>query len=256
MLTRFETPIAPTWSRPPAKLILGGNEIHIWRASLDYKTTVIDSWETQLAATERARAAGFVYWRDRRRFVARRTILRKILSRYLDCPSTDVRFIYHAQGKPALHPDGNAIPIRFNLSQSRDLAVYAFSWREVGIDVEAIRRDIKAEDIATRLFSSSEVAQFRSTAPDQKTERFFLCWTRKESYVKGLGAGLSLPLNSFTVSLTAQLLHETATINGAVWKLCSFLAKQTHIASVMGRGEKWSLRFWDLTKETSFLSWP
>jgi 4'-phosphopantetheinyl transferase len=246
-------PIIPTWSRPDAALTLTRNEIHIWRAPLDQEQVVLDYWLTKLEPGERARADRFVHSRDRNGFVARRAILRTILSLYMHCPPAEIKLSYGAQGKPALHPDSAALPIRFNLSHSRDLAVFAFSWgRDVGIDLEAIRPDFETEEIASRSFSARELDQLRSVAPDQRVERFFVCWTRKEAYVKALGSGLNLSLDTFTVSVNSYLFHETFSIDGGSWKLCSFLPKPGYAAAIMAQGEDWNLRFWEMTGDLPF----
>ena len=50
-----------------------------------------------------------------------------------------------------------------------------------------------------------------SVLEPERTTAFFNCWVRKEAFVKALGAGLSVPLHSFRVSLapshTPELLH-------------------------------------------------
>ena len=92
--------------------------------------------------------------------------------------------------------------IRFNMSHSHGVALYAVTRdREVGIDVEFIRRDLEVEQIAERFFSPRETATLRALPTALREHAFFLCWTRKEAYIKARGEGLSLPLDQFDVSL-------------------------------------------------------
>ena len=96
-------------------------------------------------------------------------------------------------GKPYLldYPE-----IQFSLSHADPWAMCAISDVTVGCDVERMNR--VNEKLAKRLLHPSEAAEL----PGQKDskawdELFTLIWTRKESYVKATGQGLSLPLQSF-----------------------------------------------------------
>jgi len=95
-----------------------------------------------------------------------------------------------------------AMDLRFNVSHSEDLAVYAFALgREVGVDVEALRPMADSADIARSAFSAAEHRAFLALSPAERTEGFFNCWTRKEAFIKALGEGLSHPLDTFDVTL-------------------------------------------------------
>ncbi|MEI3612720.1 4'-phosphopantetheinyl transferase family protein [Pseudogracilibacillus sp. SO30301A] len=49
-------------------------------------------------------------------------------------------------------------------------------------------------------FFSKDEYVFINSRPDQdKLSTFYKYWTLKESYVKAIGKGLSIPLNSFTI---------------------------------------------------------
>ena len=131
--------------------------------------------------------AGFASTRHRRRYVARRGILRELIGSYLDCDPAGVAFVHNAYGKPAIAQSD----LRFNLSHSHGMALYAFCrYAEVGCDIE--RRDPKfaAEQIPERFFSPDEVRALRSLPLNEQTEAFFNCWTRKEAYIKAVGHGL------------------------------------------------------------------
>jgi 4'-phosphopantetheinyl transferase len=236
--------VPSNWSAQPAEPRLVENEIHIWRAFLDDERA--SHHYLVLSEDERARASRFVFPRDRDHFVASRGILRTILGRYLQRPAVGIDFTYEPQGKPKLRSSAVGSPIRFNLSHSHGLAVYAFSiHREIGIDVEAIRPDFTGEQIAERFFSLKELAELRSLPPEQRDEAFFLCWTRKEAYVKAQGAGLGIPLDSFDVSLTPGTPETLVSSDSGRWMLRAFQPATGYAAAVVAEGRDWALRLWD-----------
>ena len=104
----------------------------------------------------------------------------------------DLRICHGKYGKPELlnHPE-----IQFNLSHSGRLAVCAVSGNVVGVDVETPTR--LNWDVARRCFQTREL-EWMSQSAEQEIA-FTRLWTRKESYIKLLGTGLSCELASFSV---------------------------------------------------------
>lgn len=85
--------------------------------------------------------------------------------------------------------------IYVNLSHSGDYAVCAVNTAPVGIDIQKRREcDIK---MAERFFTVEEVKFINDSA--DRSSAFFEIWTKKESFVKAIGTGLTIPLNSFSV---------------------------------------------------------
>src|SRR5207248_9608942 len=70
----------------------------------------------------------------------------------------------------------------------------------IGIDVERLRDLPDADLVADRFFAAPEAAVVRALPYPEKCAAFLACWTRKEAYVKALGAGLTHPLDSFAVA--------------------------------------------------------
>jgi len=104
------------------------------------------------------------------------------------------------KGKPELVlPVAN---ISFNLSHTHGLALVVIAGHgRVGVDAETVRAGIEVVDLSRRLFAPGEADEILSLPPDARLAAFFTCWTRKEAFVKALGAGISLPLNRFRVTV-------------------------------------------------------
>ena len=92
----------PPWRSPPETLVLGRDEVHVWRATLDQTASQIQSFLHNLAADEQARAERFHFERDREHFIVARGVLRAILGRYLKRVPECLSFCYGSHGKPAL----------------------------------------------------------------------------------------------------------------------------------------------------------
>lgn len=191
----------PIWSAPSDQPKLGPRDVHIWRTSLEPPPEAAGRFRTLLAADELTKADRFRFEKDRRHYSVARGILRELLSRYLGVPSTDLRFSYSEYGKPELiFPE--TPQLKFNLAHSGEVALYAFTLMgDVGIDVEFIRPEFTADDIARRYFSTSEVNSLNRLPDDVRHQAFFNCWTRKEAVIKAKGMGLSLGLDQFDVTL-------------------------------------------------------
>ncbi len=74
----------------------------------------------------------------------------------------------------------------------------------VGIDVEYIRRIPDALQIVNSIFSVDERKFLNSLPPADFEEGFFACWTSKEAFLKGIGKGLSYPLDKFSISFPSK----------------------------------------------------
>ena len=82
---------------------------------------------------------------------------------------------------------------------------------EVGVDVEAIRATADVGGIAARFFSQAERRALASLPRGQRAEASFQCWTCKEAYGKGVGAGLSFPLRTVDAWVSGD---QPATVSG------------------------------------------
>jgi len=196
---------------------LPDNEVHVWQVDQI-------AWEKEtgwlfelLDSEERERAARFKFPAPRNQFVISRALLRRCLGRYLRIEAREVRFRTTGNGKPELA--GNTDPhlndlrfdypsvtdvrfddLRFNLSHTEGVTVFAVArHRQVGVDVERIRENTNALELAERFFSPQEVQWLQSQPASDRIPSFFSCWTAKEAYIKAHGQGLSMSLSSFGV---------------------------------------------------------
>jgi len=192
-------------------------------AELQADRELIDDYALSLSPSETARASRFVFERDRRSFILCRGMLRAQLGTYLSVPRHTIEISTGPRGKPMLTGPLRKSDLRFNLSHSHGLAIFAFSrGKEVGVDAELIRPDIEAEEIAQRYFSDDERRELGRLKNAERATAFFACWTRKEAYLKARGEGLGARLDSFSVTLTPGAPVLLRSEDACRWSLYSF----------------------------------
>jgi 4'-phosphopantetheinyl transferase len=136
--------------------------------------------------------------------------------------------------------------LRFNLSHSHQFAFFAFCLdHELGIDIEKIKPEVAFEGIENHYFSPKERAELETLPRDLRPEGFFLCWTRKEAYVKATGEGLKVPLESFSVSLTPGNPAVLQSSDEQRWSLYSLHPTAGFVGALTVEGHGHRLRFWD-----------
>ena len=204
--------------------ILPENEAQLWYFKVDEFFKEVEFYANLLSLKETARANSFKFAKDRRVYILARGLLRILSGRYLNKIPKNIKFDYGEYGKPNYNFQ---TPIKFNISHSGNIIVMAFARNcEIGVDIEKIKDDFDVIDIAQHFFSPDEIQTLEALPEKERVHGFYRCWTRKESFIKAKGSGLSFPLTSFSVSLDADRAELLRTDWDAAekeeWRLFSF----------------------------------
>ncbi len=105
---------------------------------------------------------------------------------------------YGRDGKPKLRTGEHVY--NFNLSHSGVYAVCAFSSTEVGVDIQKVSPSV-SDRILRVACSPHEYLYLTELSGEECVSEFYRLWTIKESYMKYLGSGLSLPPTAIDVDL-------------------------------------------------------
>lgn len=131
--------------------------------------------------------------KDKKLSILAEIILKKALSELkLD---NNVEYTYNKYKKPYLKSN-----VFFNISHSGEYVICALSDDEIGCDIEYIR-DIDLK-IAKKYFNNDEYDAIINS--DNKLDLFYRYWTLKESFMKSLGLGFNLELDSFKIDIKAK----------------------------------------------------
>jgi len=132
----------------------------------------------------------FFHLEDAYRSMIGDLLLNHVLRRRTGMRLRDIKLGKNAFGKPFLT---GCPQIQYNISHSGDYVVCAVHDQEVGVDIEKVQVfDLR---MAKHFFNGDE---YRDTVrADDMNLTCYEVWTMKESYIKALGEGLSIPLQSF-----------------------------------------------------------
>lgn len=177
------------WGVPASGAELPVGEVHVALTLVDRPAETLAELTELLTDDERAQVQRFRFEADRRRFTVCRGMLRLWLAHYIGVPAQEIRFVYGANGKPAVAGQGSEY--HFNLSHSGGLAAFAITrLGEVGIDLEEIHELPGWEQISVLCFAPEERALLSGQKERGRQRQFFRLWTRHEAWLKAWGVGL------------------------------------------------------------------
>lgn len=128
----------------------------------------------------------------RRRSLCAELLLNEAVRRVApDCP-IPLDIMTDANGKPHL----TALEYEFSLSHTAHFAACALSDAPIGLDIQILTKH--GEQLVRRFFTQEEQELIFSSK--DRDAAFTRLWCRKESFLKAIGLGLRLPLDSFDVS--------------------------------------------------------
>lgn len=181
-----------------------GVRIDVGECRLDTDVDIgLDCAYADLDDDEQARAARFVFERDRDRFVRAHGHLRRQLGAFLQMAPKDVPIVVGDGGKPFV--EGHRAS--FSLSHSGSHAVVAVTHGgDIGIDLETLDRshdlDDQLDGLAHLCLTSEEQEALSTVRPEQRVRRFLSYWTAKEARMKLIGEGMTLEPHTIALKLS------------------------------------------------------
>lgn len=162
-------------------------DIFYYRSNGRLAENIYQDYLAELPPTLQEKVSSYRNWQDAQRSLAGNILLKKGLE-ILNIPGYSLhRLKYATYLKPYFDEQ-----VKFNISHSGDYTICAISQtHEVGIDVEEIN-EIPLIDFDEFFYEEEWRAVL--DAPDPLLA-FYNLWTKKEAFLKVIGAGLNVPLN-------------------------------------------------------------
>jgi 4'-phosphopantetheinyl transferase len=190
-----------------------------------------------------ARMVRFRRWSDKWRCLAAELLVRHVLRVSYGMGGEAVPWSQNEYGKPQLA----GMDVSFNLSHAGNWVVAAFGSQDVGVDVEQIGEYDEA--VARRFFSREDQEALFACEGEARRHRFFELWTGKESYIKAVGRGLSMPLDSFSLHVfpeTGPVVYRDE--SGICWHLRFYALEAGYKLALCARSDR-------LPDEVQFVGW-
>lgn len=168
-----------------------------------------------------------------------------LLAAYLGVPEAAIELVPDARGKPRLagaHRQGQR-PLHFNWSHSGDHALIALALDVVpGVDIERLRPNPRALDIARRYFDPREADALAALPASAREGAFIGLWCAKEAVLKAAGTGLAFGLGRLAFRRLDDGDWALQGIDPALgpadeWQLSGFAPVRDYRGALAWRGE-------------------
>lgn len=228
------------------------NFVDVWHGGLLQPYDDIDSLSALLSEQERLKATAFKNDDMRRRYVAVRAKLRRIIASYLKSDPAELQFIVAEHGKPYLACGS----VHFNLSHTANhLVIAVANFPNIGIDIEKIKFRNNFDGLAARCFSVDELQAWRQLSVDEQTQAFYRLWVKKEAFVKAVGRGIALGLDQCQIGLsTGGQLSAVPQCYGdaAEWLVLEIEIESSVFSALVTPRRGFELRMKLLNRDTNF----
>lgn len=157
---------------------------------------------SDLRVEERARARGFAFPVDRRRYEAAHVMLRRVLSEYTGVPPVRLTFTRAPcarcggpEGKPMLSPQPG---VHFSLAHVGDAVLVAVACQPVGVDVE--KEPGTCVCALSEAMHPGDAATVETLPEPERHEATIGWWVRAEAVLKCTGEGTAHGMDGFAVT--------------------------------------------------------
>lgn len=122
---------------------------------------------------------------DKINYGVTKAIVNMLFSKIENLEYEDITWRIDNYNKPYIK---NHLGLHFNISHTSGCSIATFSEKNIGVDVENLKKDIDYKEIVNNFFASSEIVL--------TTRDFYKRWVSKEAYLKYKGVGLAQSLKS------------------------------------------------------------
>lgn len=194
------------------------NKIFLVSLNEAFDSELYDFLLSLISCDKKAKLDSYTSYIDKKLGLYSDLLLRIVIHQDLGIKNDDISFDTNIYGKPYLK---NNESFHFNIAHTYNMIAVVISNKSVGIDIEKI--ETVNFGIAKRFFNEDEIAYIKNDN-QEINGRFAEIWTKKEAYLKYLGAGLSKSLNSFNV-LDSEISNHFYTIVYGTYIITTYLSE-------------------------------
>jgi 4'-phosphopantetheinyl transferase len=187
---------------------MNSHEIFIWHIEPEslQEPAQLSRFFEWLSPEERAQHGRFRFDKHKHTYLVSHALVRSALSLMTQMEPAKFSFKTNAYGKPFIATPIQHETLHFNLSHTDGLAAVAISKHTaLGIDVENKDRQVLTQSLAEQFFAPEECHAVAQASEHERSTKMLEFWTLKESYIKAVGMGLSIALDSFAFELETPI---------------------------------------------------